>query len=183
MLFFGDCAFFLAVICSLILSFASSCWTFYAFEYTKLSKLKFKCFGSFFKISSLNEKYESIRLLNLLCSFSEIVLFSSQLFVHWFWVLHQVAELVMHLNIPNYQNWNSSVLGHFFKISSLNEKYESRLLNLLCSFSEIVLFSSQLFVHWFWVLHQVAELVMHLNIPNYQNWNSSVLGHSSKFLV
>ena len=48
-------------------SFASSYWTCYAFEYTKLSKLKFTCFGSFFKISSLNEKYESIGLLDLLC--------------------------------------------------------------------------------------------------------------------
>ena len=48
-------------------------------------------------------------------------------------VLHQVTELVMHLNFPNYQNLNSSVLGHFFKISSLNEKYESiGLLDLLC---------------------------------------------------
>ena len=160
MLFFGDCAFFLAVICSLILSFASSCWTCYAFEYTKLSKLKFKCFGSFFKISRLNEKYESIRLLNLLCYFAEVVLLSSQLFVHSFLVLHQVTELFMHLNIPNYQNWNSSVLGHFFEISSLNEKYESiRLLNLLCYFAEVVLLSSQLFVHSFLVLHQVTEVM------------------------
>ena len=112
-------------------------------------------------------------ILRRLCFFPRSYLFTHLL------VLHQVTELVMHLNIPNYQNWNSSVLGHFFKIFSLNEKYESiRLLNLLCSFSEIVLFSSQLFVHWFWVLHQVAELVMHLNIPNYQNWNSIVLGHS-----
>ena len=79
-----------------------------------------------------------------LCCFSRSYLFTD------FWVLHQVAELVMHLNIPNYQNWTSSVLDHFFKISSLNEKYESiRLLNLLCYFSEIVLFPSQLFVHWF----------------------------------
>ena len=79
-----------------------------------------------------------------LCFFPRSYLFTD------FWVLHQVAELVMHLNIPNYQNWNSILLGHFFKISSLNEKYESiRLLNLLCYFSEIVLFSSQLFFHWF----------------------------------
>ena len=79
-----------------------------------------------------------------LCFFPRSYLFTD------FWVLHQVAELVMHLNIPNYQNWNSSVLDHFFKISRLNEKYESiRLLNLLCYFSEIVLFPSQLFVHWF----------------------------------
>ena len=79
-----------------------------------------------------------------LCFFPRSYLFTD------FWVLHQVAELVMHLNIPNYQNWNSSLLGHFFKISSLNEKYESiRLLNLLCYFAEIVLLSSQLFVHSF----------------------------------
>ena len=39
----------------------------------------------------------------------------------------------MHLSFPNYQNWNISVLGHFFEISSLNEKYESiGLLDLLC---------------------------------------------------
>ena len=79
-----------------------------------------------------------------LCFFLRSYLFTDLL------VLHQVTDLVMHLNFPNYQNWNSSVLGHFFKISSLNEKYESiRLLNLLCYFSEIVLFSSQLFVHVF----------------------------------
>ena len=106
--------------------------------------------GHFFKTSSLNEKYESIRLLNLLCYFSEIVLFPRSYLFTDFWVLHQVAELFMHLNFPNYQNWNLSVLGHFFKISSLNEKHESiRLMNLLCYFSEIVLFPSQLFVHWF----------------------------------
>ena len=96
-------------------------------------------------------------------------------------VLHQVTELVMHLSFPNYQNWNLSVLGHFFEISSLNEKYESiSLLKLLCYIAEMCFFPrSYLFTHLL-VLHQVTELVMHLNIPNYQNWNSSVLGHFFK---
>ena len=176
-------------------------------------------------------------ILRRLCFFPRSYLFTD------FLVLPQVTELVMHLNFPNYQNWNSSVLGQFFEISSLKEKYESiRLLNLLCYFAEIVLLSSQLFVHWFFtfassywtcyafefsklsklkfkcfgsflwifyfkwkiwkhqvtepamlfcgdcafprsylftdflVLPQVTELVMHLNFPKYQNWNSSVLG-------
>ena len=83
-------------------------------------------------------------ILRRLCFFP-----CSYLFTHLL-VLHQVTELFMRLNIPNYQNWNSSVLGHFFEVSSLNEKYESiRLLNLLCYFAEVVLLSSQLFVHSF----------------------------------
>ena len=160
--------------------------------------------GHFFDISSLNEKYKSIRLLNLLFYFSEIVLPSSQLFVHWFLVLHQVTELLMHLTFPNYHNWNLSVLGHFFKISSLNEKYESiGLLDLLCLTTLSLILSQKVKRNWsrhqvtenamlfcrlcffprsylftdLLVLHQVTELVVHLSFPNYQNWNSSVLGH------
>ena len=91
---------------------------------------------------------QGIRLLNLLCFFVDFFR-RSYLFTELL-VLHQVTELVMHLSFPNYQNWNLSVLGHFFEISSLNEKYESiRLLNLLCYIAEIVLLSSQLFVHSF----------------------------------
>ena len=110
-----------------------------------------------------------------LCFFPRSYLFTDLL------VLHQVTELVMHLNFPNYQNWNSTVLGHFFKISSLNEKYESiRLLNLLCFFWRLCFFPRSYLITDFLVLRQVTELVMHLNFPNYQKWNSSVLGHFFK---
>ena len=104
------------------------------------------------------------RLLNLLCYFAELCFFPRSYLFTDLLVLHQVTELVMHLNIPNYQNWNSSVLGHFFKISSLNEKYESIRLCFFCRFlsSNLLSFpnfakilrilcllnlSSQLFVH------------------------------------
>ena len=96
----------------------------------------------------LKETDQGIRLLNLLCFFVDFFP-RSYLFTDLL-VLHQVTELVMHLSFPNYQNWKLTVLGHFFEISSLNEKYECiRLLNLLCYFAEIVLLSSQLFVHSF----------------------------------
>ena len=131
--------------------------------------------GHFFKISSLNEKYENIGLMDLLCLTTLSLILSQKVKRNWsrhrvtepamlffvdffdrsylftdLLVLHQVTELVMHLSYPNYQNWNLSVLGHFIEISSLNEKYESiRLLNLPCYFAEIVFPSSQLFVYWF----------------------------------
>ena len=110
-----------------------------------------------------------------LCFFPRIYLFTDLL------VLHQVTELVMHLSFPNYQNWKLSVLCHFFEIYTLNEKYESiGLLNLLCYIAEIVLLSSQLFVHSFVSFASSYWTVMQLNIPKYQNWNSSVLGHFFK---
>ena len=72
-------------------------------------------------------------LLNLLCFFVDFFP-RSYLFTDLL-ILHQVTELFVHLSFPNYQNWNSSVLGHFFEIFSLNEKYESIwLLNLLYYF-------------------------------------------------
>ena len=96
----------------------------------------------------LKETDQGIRLLNLLCFVVDFFP-RSYLFTD-FLVLHQVTELDMHLSFPNYQNWNLSVLVHFFEISSLNEKYESiKLLNLFCYFAEVVLLSSQLFVHSF----------------------------------
>ena len=136
-------------------------------------------------------------ILRRLCSFPR-----SYLFTDFFLVLPQVTELVMHLNFPNYQNWNLIVLDHFFEISSLNEKYESiGLLDLSCLTTLSWILSQKvkrnwsrhqvtepamLFVDFFprnylftdlLVLHQVTELVVHLSFPNYQNWNSSVLGH------
>ena len=118
-------------------------------SFPKLSKLKFKCFGSilrnfYFKWKIWKHQVTEPAMLFFVDFFPRSYLFTDLL------VLHQVTELVMHLSFPNYQKWNSSVLGHFVEISSLNEKYESiRLLNFLCYFSEIVLLSSQLFVHWF----------------------------------
>ena len=106
--------------------------------------------GHFFEISSLNEKYESIRLLNLLCYFAEVVLLSSQLFVHSFVSFASSYWTCCAFEYTKLSKLKFKCFGSFFKISRLNEKYESiGLLDLLCYFAEVVLLSSQLFVHSF----------------------------------
>ena len=137
-------------------------------------------------------------ILRRLCFFPRSYLFTD------FLVLPQVTELVMHLNFPNYQKWNSSVLGRIFKISSLNENYENiGLLDLLCLTTLSWILSQKVKRNWsrhqvtenamlfcrlcffprsylftdLLVLHQFTEVVVHLSFPIYQNWNSSVLGH------